>query len=52
LRLRGKGLPNMRTGKRGDMYVKIKVEIPTRISRKEKEILEKLAEISKIDVKK
>lgn len=28
LRLRGKGVPNMKTKSRGDMYVKVKVEVP------------------------
>lgn len=50
LRLKGKGLPNMRNGKRGDMYVKIKVEIPTKISKEERRVLEKLAEISGVKV--
>jgi len=50
LRLRGKGLSNMRNGKRGDMYVKVKVEIPTKVSREERKILEKLADISGIKI--
>lgn len=50
IRLREKGLPNMKTGKRGDLYVKVKLEIPARVSRKERELLKNLAEISGINV--
>jgi len=42
LRLRGRGL-NRRGGGRGDQYVKIKIVIPSRLTPKEKELLEKLA---------
>ena len=40
LRLRGKGLPIMgREDQYGDLYVKVNVEIPTKVSNKQKEIL-------------
>ncbi len=44
LRLRGKGMPNMRRAdSRGDMYLIIGTEIPTKLSTKQKEILEQFA---------
>ncbi|MCD6461510.1 MAG: hypothetical protein J7L61_02080, partial [Thermoplasmata archaeon] len=52
IRVRGKGLPNpksggMRVGKgggrgMGDLYVRVKVAIPKRLSRRERELLEEL----------
>lgn len=41
MRLKGKGVKSLR-GVQGDQYVEIKVEIPTKLSREEKEIYEKL----------
>ncbi len=40
LRVRGKGMPSLRTRRRGDLYVKVKVEIPRRLSQKQRELLE------------
>jgi DnaJ-class molecular chaperone len=40
VRLREKGILSPRTGRKGDQYVRIKVMVPTRLSRKQKEILE------------
>ena len=45
-RLRGKGLPSLRTAGRGDQLVHIYVEVPTRLSKRERELLEALAEES------
>jgi len=39
-RLKGKGMPVLGSSKHGDHYVYVKVEIPEKLSRKEKEILE------------
>ncbi|MDO5440655.1 MAG: molecular chaperone DnaJ [Erysipelotrichaceae bacterium] len=43
LRLKGYGVPSIRTSTRGDQYVELKVEIPTKLSREEKELYEKLS---------
>lgn len=43
IRLRGKGVPHVRTGGRGDEYVRIKVIVPTRLNRRQRELLEELA---------
>jgi len=46
IRLRGKGVPHVRGGGRGDAYVKIIITIPSKVSREEKELLEKLDNLS------
>lgn len=42
-RLRGKGVTNVRTGRKGDLYVKVIVQVPTKLSRKEKKAIEEMA---------
>lgn len=45
LRIRGEGVPVLNGGgRRGELYVKLKVEIPSRISGKEKDLLKQFAE--------
>lgn len=44
LRISGKGIPFFSGYGRGDMYVKMIVEIPHKLTRKQKELLEKLKE--------
>lgn len=46
-RLRGKGLPMLRQNQRGDQLVKVHVQTPEKLSREEKELFEKLAELEK-----
>ncbi len=45
-RFRGKGIPNLRTGSRGDQYVKVNVEVPKNLTSKQREILAQFAEES------
>ena len=40
--LRGKGLPRLSGGPRGDLYVTIVLSVPTRLNRKQRELYEKL----------
>jgi molecular chaperone DnaJ len=42
LRLRGKGLPHFGGAGKGDMYLRVKVRIPTKLSREEKELYARL----------
>ncbi len=44
LRVRGKGMPK-RDGTNGDLYVKIKIEIPRRLNAKQKELWQELANL-------
>ncbi|MCF0141167.1 MAG: molecular chaperone DnaJ, partial [Mogibacterium sp.] len=43
-RLKGKGVVNPRTGRKGDLYVKVVVEIPTKLSGKEKKAIKAMSE--------
>ncbi|MBS3992007.1 MAG: molecular chaperone DnaJ [Erysipelothrix sp.] len=45
-RIKGKGLKDLRTDSNGDQYVEVKVDIPTKLSREEKEAYEKLRKLS------
>jgi molecular chaperone DnaJ len=42
-RLPGKGLPNLRSGRRGNQIVQVAVEIPKKLSREQAELLRKFA---------
>jgi molecular chaperone DnaJ len=46
MRLRGKGLPSLRSGERGDQFVRIFVEVPTKLSEEQRRVLERFAEVS------
>ena len=42
LRIKGKGVPNVNIGKKGDMYVVLNILPPTKLTREQKTLLEKL----------
>jgi molecular chaperone DnaJ len=47
IRLRGKGVPHLRrSGSRGDLHVLVDVHVPTKLSRKQRELLEAYAKES------
>jgi molecular chaperone DnaJ len=46
-RLRGKGMPVMRSTQRGDMYIEINVETPTNLTSKQKELLKEFEKAGK-----
>lgn len=46
MRLRGKGMPRLRGGPRGDMIVELFVETPRNLSDRQKELLQEFGEIS------
>ena len=41
--LRGKGMPNVNSGRRGDIIITVNVETPKNLSKEQKELLEKFA---------
>ncbi len=44
IRLRGRGVPNLRRpGVRGDLHILVDVQVPTRLSKRQRELLEALA---------
>lgn len=45
-RLKGKGIASLRTGRRGDEQVVIRVETPSKLTKRQKELMEEFAEIS------
>lgn len=49
-RAKGKGLPNLRNGKAGDMLVVIAIEIPKKLNAKQKDLLRQFAETENRDV--
>ena len=44
LRVRGKGVPFSRGGKRGDLLIRVKIELPAHLSKDAAELVEKLKE--------
>ncbi|TVQ30365.1 MAG: molecular chaperone DnaJ [Phycisphaeraceae bacterium] len=50
LRVPGQGLPGLRTGRRGDLIVVIRVEIPTKLNDKQRKLLEEYAETEDLPV--
>lgn len=42
LRIKNKGLPHFQRSGRGDLYLKIKIDIPKKLTKRQKELLEKL----------
>jgi curved DNA-binding protein len=48
LRLRGQGMPNPR-GQPGDLYAEVQIMVPKRLSRRERELFEELANASRFD---
>jgi molecular chaperone DnaJ len=46
IRLRGKGVPRLRGGGRGDLHVIVNVVVPSKLSKRERELLTELNEIS------
>jgi molecular chaperone DnaJ len=48
-RLKGKGLSNPQEGGRGDLYVRIQVVIPTKLTRDQRKLFEQLAETLRVE---
>jgi molecular chaperone DnaJ len=45
-RLKGKGMPVLRTARLGDMYIQIQVETPQNLTRRQRELLEEFEKVS------
>ena len=43
-RLKGKGVRNVRTGRMGDLYVKVQLEVPTKLNGQQKKAIKEMAE--------
>ncbi len=44
-RLKGKGIKSLRSNRKGDLYVKVSLEIPTKLSKKQKEAIAAMGEV-------
>jgi molecular chaperone DnaJ len=49
-RLRGKGIPDPRGGRTGDLHVQTYIEVPKKLSKHQEELLRKLAEVEHVEV--
>ncbi len=49
LKIRGQGMPMMDSHKRGDLFVIVKVETPTKLTKKQKELLEEFRDLKDSD---
>ncbi|MEM1108361.1 MAG: molecular chaperone DnaJ [Planctomycetota bacterium] len=49
-RVRGEGMPDLRTGRRGDLIVALLLEVPTKLTAKQEELLREYAESEDHDV--
>jgi molecular chaperone DnaJ len=51
LRVRGHGMPDVNTGRRGDMIVRLMIEVPKSLTKAQEELLREYAKSEKIEVK-
>jgi len=51
LRLRGKGVPDLHGYGRGDLFVRVVIEVPKKVSGEQEDILRQLAKLEKVDTK-
>jgi len=49
LRLRGQGMPGSRGAPAGDLYAVVTIRVPKKLSKRERELFERLASVSKFD---
>lgn len=51
IRLRGKGVPHIHGGGRGDQYVRLRVTVPTKLTHKQKELLKEFTKTEQTEKK-
>jgi len=49
-KIRGEGMPDPRVRGRGDLLVQVQLEVPTKLTKKQKELLRELADEEKTNV--
>ena len=45
-RLKGKGMPVLRSSHRGDLYIQVRVETPQKLTKRQRELLQEFDELS------
>ena len=50
VRVRGQGLPDPHTGRKGDLLIKIQVEVPRKMKKRQEELVRQLAEVEHTNV--
>ena len=48
-RLKGKGMPVLRSAQTGDLYIQIQIETPQKLTKRQRELLQEFEEISSKD---
>jgi molecular chaperone DnaJ len=48
-RVRNKGVPVLNGHSKGDLYVEVRVQIPTKLNKRQKELLQELETTAKVD---
>jgi molecular chaperone DnaJ len=51
LRVRGKGAPQLNGGKKGDLLARVRLSVPTKLTKAEREAIENLQKVSNRDVR-
>jgi len=51
VRLRGHGLPNLRGGRRGDLHVRLTIEVPAKLTAEQEKLLRTFAQTEHLEVK-
>jgi len=49
LRVRGRGVPKLNGGGKGDLLARLRIDVPTRLTKQEREALENLQKVSRHD---
>jgi molecular chaperone DnaJ len=48
-RVRNKGVPVLNSHGKGDLFVEVRVQVPTKLNKRQKELLQELDVLSKVD---
>jgi molecular chaperone DnaJ len=43
LRIKGEGVPSPSSGRRGDLYIKLMIQVPDKLSKRGRELMEELS---------
>ncbi len=49
-RIKGKGMPDLHTGRKGDLYVEVSIQVPTKLNERQKNALREFAKTLGLDI--